>query len=82
LSENIAFICTKCEHLASLSVLFHRRWKGIIYFPTMDVHCVHPVVSTNSKQLPYYLKRAETNVVLIVFDVVFCYVRAYIFTIS
>jgi len=48
----------------------------------MDVHCVHPVVSTNSKQLPYYLKRAETNVVLIVFDVVFCYVRAYIFTIS
>ena len=45
------------------SYLFNSDWKWIIYFPT--------------KKLSNCLKRAETSVVLIVFDCLLCEVRAY-----
>ena len=39
-------------------------------------------MSKSPKQLPFYLKRAETNVVLIVFNSGLCHVPAYAVTVS
>jgi hypothetical protein len=54
----------------SFSYLFRSEWKWIIYFPTMYVYCIYRVISKSSKKLSNCLKRAETSVVLIVFDCV------------
>ena len=48
----------------------------------MYVYCVYPAVLKSPKQLPDCLKRAETNVVLIVFDGVHCEVSAYTGTVT
>jgi len=83
LSENIKFKNTsfrngtKSEHLTNLSYLFRSNWKLIIYFPTIYVYCIYRVMSKSPKQLSNCLKRAETSVVLIVFDYVLCEVRAF-----
>ena len=72
--ENIKFIYTI---LTSFSYLFRSEWKWIIYFPTMYVYCIYRVISKAAKKLSNCLKRAETSVVLIVFDCVLYEVRAY-----
>ena len=43
----------------------------------MYVYCVYPALLQSLKQLPNCLKRAETKVVLTVYDVVLCEVKAY-----
>ena len=43
----------------------------------MYVCCSYRVISKDPKKLSHCLKRAETSVVLIVFDCVLCEVRAY-----
>ena len=47
------------------------------------IHCrkykIYRVISKAPKKLSNCLKRAETSVILIVFDCVFCEVRAYKF---
>ena len=63
LSENIKFICTifrnrqKIQSLASFSALICRECMYIVFI----LQC-----QKSTKQLPNYLKRAETNVVLII----------------
>jgi hypothetical protein len=63
--------------LTRFSELFRSEWKLIIYFPTLYVYCIYRVMSKAPKQLSNCLKRAESHVVLIVFDGVLCEVRAY-----
>jgi len=46
------------------------------------MYCIYPAMPKSSKQLPYCLKRAETNVVQIVFHGVLCEVLAYTVTVS
>ena len=48
----------------------------------MYVYCVYPVVLQSLKHLPNCLKRAETKVVLTVYGVVLCEVKAYTDTVS
>ena len=48
----------------------------------MTVYCVYSAISKSPKQLPNFLKIAETSVVLIVFNGVVCDVRAYTVTVS
>ena len=43
----------------------------------MYVYCIYRVISKAPKKLSNCLKRAETSVVLIVFDCVLCEIRAY-----
>ena len=45
----------------------------------MYVYCIYRVISKSPKKRSNCLKRAETSVVLIVFDCVLCEVRAYKF---
>ena len=65
--------------MTSFSYLFRSEWKWIIYFPTIYIYmyCIYRGMSKAPKKLSNFLKRAETNVVLIVFDCVLCEVRAY-----
>jgi len=49
----------------------------MLEFPTMYVYCIYRGMSKAPKKLSNCLKRAETSVVLIVFDCVLCEVRAY-----
>ena len=72
----------KSEPLASFSALFRSKCKWILYFPTMYVYCVYPTMSKIPKQLPNCVKRAETSVILMVFDGVLSEVCAYTVTIS
>ena len=48
----------------------------------MYLYYVYPAMSKGLKQLPTCLKRAETSVVLLVFNVVIGDVRAYIVIVS
>jgi len=48
----------------------------------MYVYCVYPAMSESPKQMPNCLKRAETIVVLIVFNSVLCHVCTYSGTVS
>jgi hypothetical protein len=48
----------------------------------MYVYYVYPAMSKRTNQLPNYLERAETNVVLIVFNGDLYRVRAYIVVVS
>jgi hypothetical protein len=59
------------------SYLFRSEWKWIIYFPSIYVYCIYRGTSKAPKQLSNCLKRAETSVVLFVFDCVLGEVRAY-----
>ena len=45
----------------------------------MYVYCIYRVISKAPNKLSNCLKRAETSVVLIVFDCVLCEIRAYKF---
>jgi hypothetical protein len=63
--------------LTSFSYLFRNEWKWIIYFPTTYVYCIYRDMSKAPRKLSNCLKRAETSVVLIVFDCVLCEVCAY-----
>ena len=63
--------------LTSFSYLFRSEWKIIIYFPTIYVYCIYRGMSNAPKKLSNCLKRAETRVVLIVFDCVLSEVRAF-----
>ena len=56
--------------LTIFSYLFLSEWKRNIYFSIMYVYCIYPVISKAPKKLSNCLKRAETSVVLIVFDCV------------
>jgi hypothetical protein len=51
----------------------------ILYLTTMYVYCVYPAISRGPKELPNFLKIAETCVVLNVF---ICDVSAYTVTVS
>ena len=48
----------------------------------MYVYCVYPAISRGPKELPNFLKIAETNVVLKVFKNVICDISAYTVTVS
>ena len=48
----------------------------------MYVYCVYPAISKTLKQLPNYLKIAETSIVIIVFEVVLSDIRAYTVNVS
>jgi hypothetical protein len=61
---------------------FRYECKYILYFQTMYVYCVYPVMLNSSKQLSTYVTRAETSIVPIVFDDVLYDVRAYIIIVS
>jgi hypothetical protein len=80
---NITFISTsfrimwKREPLVSFSVLFRNVCKYILYLETIYAYCVYPVKLNSPKQLPICVKRAETSVVVIVFDGILYEVRAY-----
>jgi hypothetical protein len=80
---NITFISTsfrirwKKELLVSFSVLFRNECKYILYFETIYVYCVYPVMLNGPMQLPNCVIRAETSVVVIVCDGVLYEVRAY-----
>ena len=47
----------------------------MLYLQTMYVYCVCPVMSECPRQMPNWLKKAETSVVLIVFigALLYCY---------
>ena len=47
----------------------------------MYIYCVYPEISKSQKQLPNCLKRAETTIVLIVFNGVLCDLHTYTVTI-
>jgi len=75
--ENICIIvgkynCTsfrnrkKSELEASFSGLLFSEYKWILYLTTMYIYCVYPAMSKNPKQQPNCLKRAETDIILIV----------------
>jgi hypothetical protein len=57
----------KPQLVASFAVLFCSKCKWILHFPTMFEYCVYPTMSKNPKQLPNYLKRAETSDFLFIF---------------
>jgi hypothetical protein len=61
---------------------FRYECKYILYFQTMYVYCVYPVMLNSSKQLSTYVTRAVTRIVPIVFDDVLYEVRAYIIIVS
>jgi hypothetical protein len=61
---------------------FRYECKYILYFQTMYVYCVYPVMLNSSKQLSTYVTRAETSIVPIVIDDVLYDVRAYIIIVS
>ena len=67
----------KKEPLVSFSVLFRNECKYILYFEIMYVYCVYPVMLNCPMQLPNCVIRAETSVVVIVFDGVLYEIRAY-----
>jgi hypothetical protein len=48
----------------------------------LTVYCVYPTISKDPKQLPNYLKKAETSIVLHVFKGVICDASAYTVTVS
>jgi hypothetical protein len=70
-------LALETDRRASFSSLFRSEWKLILYSTTMYVYCVYPAISKSPKQLPNFLKIAETSVVLIVFNCVVCDVSAY-----
>ena len=48
----------------------------------MYVYYVYPATSKSPKQMPDYLKIAETSMVIIVFNYVICEVSTYTVTVS
>ena len=57
----------------AFSRLFRSECKLILYLTTMYVYCVYLVISKSPKQMSYFLKLAETSVVLNVFSDVIAY---------
>jgi hypothetical protein len=79
---NLFALALETDRRASFSSLFRSGWKLILYSTTMYVNCVYPAISKSPKQLPNFLKIAETSVVLIVFNCVVCDVSAYTVVVS
>ena len=78
INRQYTYIVGNIKYLyTSFSYLFRSEWKWIIYFPTIYVYCIYRGMSSTSKQLLNCVKRAETSVVLVIFDCVLCEVCAY-----
>ena len=75
-------LALETDRRASFSSLSRSECKLILYSTTMYVYCVYPAISKSPKQLPNFLKIAETSVVLIVFNCVVCDVSAYTVVVS